>query len=282
MKIFTFRLASMAAVASGMLLLASCDKMQDPTATESLTSAEDSGVAEDTNASTSDLLDAAAPQDATQSGSATVASAVELARLLSGCATRTYDAATKMLTLDFGLTNCIGPNGVARRGKLMAVFSGPYRQPGAMITVTPVDYFVNDKQHTGTRVLTNLGNGSFSVSVAQASVITSEGTHTWSAQRLYTRTAGFGTPTILDDKYSVTGSATGTNRQGKTYSAKIEQPLLKEFAIGCARHFVAGTVSVTNAQQKTMLLNYDPTGTQACDNIASVTINGRTSTIRLR
>ncbi|MBC6607914.1 hypothetical protein H8B13_13895 [Hymenobacter sp. BT188] len=282
MKMFTLRPAYMATIASGMLLLASCDKSQDPTAIESLTSAEDSGVAEDTNASASDLLNAAAPQDATQSGSTTVASAADLARLLSGCATRTYDAATKTLTLDFGLTNCIGPNGVARRGKLVAVFSGPYRQTGAVITVTPVEYFVNDKQHTGTRVLTNLGNGSYSVSVAQASVITSEGTHTWSAQRQYTRTAGFGTPTILDDKYSVTGSATGTNRQGITYSAKIEQPLLKEFAIGCARHFVAGTVSVTNSQQKTMLLNYDPTGTQSCDNIASVTINGRTRTIRLR
>ena len=31
-----------------------------------------------------------------------------------------------------------------------------------------------------------------------------------------------------------------------------------------------------------MLINYDPTGTAACDNIASVTINGRTRTIYLK
>ncbi|WP_310391875.1 hypothetical protein [Hymenobacter sp.] len=282
MKMFNLHHLGLATLASGMLLLASCDKDRDPAALESIASAEDSGVAEDENAATSDLLDAAAPQDVTQSTSATVASPADLARLLAGCVTRTYDAATQTLTLDFGPTNCVGPNGVARRGKLVAVFSGPYRQSGAVVTVTPVDYFVNDKQHTGTRVLTNLGNGSFSLSSAQASVITPEGTHRWSAERTYTRTAGFGTPTILDDKYSVTGSATGTNRQGKTYAVVIGQPLVKEFAAGCARHFTAGTVTVTNAQEKSMLLNYDPAGTQACDNIASVTINGRTRTIRLR
>ena len=59
-----------------------------------------------------------------------------------------------------------------------------------------------------------------------------------------------------------------------------QQPLVKKFQLGCARTFVAGTVSITNSKEKSMLLNYDPTNTQACDNLASLTINGKTKVIR--
>lgn len=52
--------------------------------------------------------------------------------------------------------------------------------------------------------------------------------------------------------------------------------------MGCARHFVACTVQVTNSKKQAILLDYDPTGTAACDNIAAVTINGRTRSIYLR
>ena len=228
-------------------------------------------------------MDAAAPQDAAISGSATVAETAELQKLLTACATRTYDAATRTLTLDFGPTNCLCPDGRYRRGQLRAVFSGPYRQAGAVVTISRTNYFVNDNQHLGTRVITNLGSGSFDLSVQNASIIFAGGggTTSWASQRRYTRTAGFGTRTILDDAYAVTGSLTGTNRRGVSYTATIQKPLVKVFAAGCARHFTAGTINITNSQDKAMLLDYDPTGTQACDNLASVTVNGRTYTIYL-
>ncbi|QDA62296.1 hypothetical protein [Hymenobacter jejuensis] len=282
MQRFSVPTLSFVFIASSMLWLTSCNKDNAPGALSTTVSAEDQGLADEENASAGDIIDAASPETEAQSNSATVASADDLARLLSGCATRSYDAATKTLTIDFGTTNCVGPNGVARRGKIIAVFSGPYRQAGATITITPQNYFVNDKQHLGTRVLTNLGNGSFSLDVKDASVVTTEGTHKWSAQRTYTRTAGFGTRTILDDKFTVTGSATGTNRKGVGYSAVITQPLVKQFTPGCARHFTAGIITITNSKEKSMVLNYDPTGTAACDNIASVTINGVTRTVTLR
>jgi hypothetical protein len=45
---------------------------------------------------------------------------------------------------------------------------------------------------------------------------------------------------------------------------------------------VSGTIQINNFNGRSLLLNYDPTGTAACDNIASVTINGNTHTITLR
>lgn len=275
----TSRLLSCVALAGSLLTLAACDKTNDPQTTDFTASAEDQSVAEDENAAMGDLVEAASPADITVAGSPAAESA-DLVRLAGSCFTRTFDAATRTLTLDFGPVNCIGPNGVARRGKIVAVFAGPYRQAGSTVTVTLVDYYRNDNRHTGTRTITHLGGGSWSLNVQDASVTTPLGTHTWASQRQYTRTAGAATRTVLDDIYSVTGQASGTNRRGVAYTATIEQPLIKKFELGCARTFVAGTVSITNSKEKSMLLNYDPTNTQACDNLASLTINGKTKVIR--
>jgi len=277
-----FRTLAYAALASGLLFTASCQR--GDVAADDITSAEDQGQGDEENAATADLVEAAAPQDITAAASPAIVGAAELRTLTAGCFTRTYDAATRTLTLDFGPTNCLCADGRYRRGQLTAVFSGPYRQAGAVVTINRTNYFVNDNQHLGTRVITNLGSGSFDLSVQNASIIFANngGTTAWSSQRRYTRTAGFGTPSILDDAYSITGSLTGTNRRSVTYTATIKSPLIKKLALGCARHFVAGTVEVTNSKTQTLLINYDPSGTAACDNIATVTINGRTRTIHLK
>jgi hypothetical protein len=282
----SFRAFTYAALAGGMLFTASCKKNNEvaTTAADDLVSAQDSGQGDEENAAVADMVDAAAPQDAAVSSSATVADPADLTRLMSGCFTRTYDAATRTLTLNFGPTNCLCPDGRYRRGVIKAVFSGPYRQAGAVVTITHTNYFVNDNQHLGTRVITNLGSGSFDLDVQNASIIYANngGTTAWASKRRYTRTAGFGTATILDDAYSITGSLTGTNRRSVSYTANIQQPLIKKFTLGCARHFISGTIQISNSNGRTLLLNYDPTGTAACDNIASVTINGNTHTITLR
>ena len=276
------RTLAYAALASGLLFTASCQRTE--VAADDLTSAEDQGQGDEENAATADLVEAAAPQDAAASASPAIVGAAELRSLTAGCFTRTYDAATRTLTLDFGLTNCLCADGRYRRGQITAVFSGPYRQAGAVVTINRTNYFVNDNQHLGTRVITNLGSGSFDLNVQNASIIFANngGTTAWSSQRRYTRTTGFGTPSILDDAYSITGALTGTNRRSVTYTATIKSPLIKKFALGCARHFVAGTVEITNSKTQTLLINYDPSGTAACDNVATVTINGRTRTIHLK
>jgi hypothetical protein len=277
-----FRTLAYAVLASGLLLTASCRRAD--VVADDLTSAEDQGQGDEENASTADLVEAASPQDATASASPALVGVAELRSLTSSCFTRTYDAATRTLTLDFGPTNCLCADGRYRRGQLTAVFSGPYRQAGAVVTISRTNYFVNDNQHLGTRIITSLGSGSFDLAVQNASIIFANngGTTAWSSQRRYTRTAGFGTPSILDDAYSITGSLTGTNRRSVGYTATIQQPLIKKFALGCARHFVAGTIEVTNSNSKAMLIDYDPSGSAACDNVATVTVNGHTRTIYLK
>ncbi|AIZ62876.1 hypothetical protein PK28_02770 [Hymenobacter sp. DG25B] len=277
----TVRSVCFSALAAACLLLAGCNKESDELSPDRTASAEDYATVEEENVTMSDLTAAAEPADLTTSGSPAVAPD-DLRLILPDCATRTYDAATHTLTLDFGPTNCLDARGVARRGKIVVVFQGERRQPGASATISLVDYYVNDRHHTGTRIITTLENGSYSLLVQDASVTTPRGTASWNSERTYTRTAGFGTRTVFDDEYKVTGKAAGVNRQGVAYTAQIEQPLVKVLRRGCARHFVAGTITITNYKNRSLLLNYDPTGTQACDNIASVTIDGKTRLINLR
>ncbi|WP_139924920.1 hypothetical protein [Hymenobacter sp. DG01] len=281
MNTSVLRPLGLAALASLALLTGACTKSTDPQAAADVAvSAEDQSLADEENAALTDLVEAGSPADAAVAASP-AAEPTDLAQVAGNCFTRTYEASTRTLTLDFGPVNCVGPNGVARRGKVVAVFSGPYRQAGATVTITLVNYYRNDNLHTGTRTLTHLGNGSWKLQVQNASVTTAAGTHSWASERQYTRTAGFGTRTILDDEYSVTGQASGTNRKGVSYTATIEQPLVKKIQAGCARTFVAGTVKIQTSREKELLLNYDPTGTQACDNLATITSNGVTRTIRL-
>ncbi|WP_210513909.1 hypothetical protein [Hymenobacter terricola] len=285
MRTRSFRSLAFACLASGLLLTTGCKRDADQVVTsDDVVSAEDTGNSEEETALSSDLITAAVPTDETVTGSPAAAGAADLARLVGTCATRTYVADTRTLTIDFGPTNCLCPDGRYRRGKIVIVFTGNdlHRHSGA--TVTRENYFVNDNQHTATRIFTDLSGGSFSVDVPSASIIFANngGTHSWTAHRVFTRTAGYATPQISDDEYSITGSATGTNRRGISYTANIVQPLIKHFTVGCFRHFVSGTVNIANSKGNTLLLNYDPAGTGACDNIASVTINGtRTRTIIL-
>ncbi|MGV3540712.1 MAG: hypothetical protein ACO1OQ_12940 [Rufibacter sp.] len=263
------------------LLFLGCKKdLEQEDALENIQSVEDNAVAEAEFASVFDYVDMEAPDDF-QSG----------ARLtgllpLPSCAQRTWNAATKTLTLDFGTTNCLCSDGVYRRGKIVAVFNGPRRTVGSTVTISLQDYFVNDRQHTGTKVITNLtaetGKRKYQVVVTGASVVTPEGTISWTANRIVERTAGSGTVPKADDEYTVTGSASGTNRKGVDFTCAITTPLKKVFRVGCLKNFVAGVVTVTNENNKSLTLDYDPVGGEPCDRIAAITVNGRTKQITLR
>lgn len=278
----TFNAAFSLLLLGSLLAFASCQKDKEAVPEDALVSAEDQARLETEMESVQNFVDAEAADPDLETSNASKSGN------LPSCATRTWNAATKTLTIDFGATNCLCKDGKLRRGQLVAVFNGPWQTAGATVTTTMVNYFVNDLLHTGTRLATvinpaNTPNFKYRVAVQDASIAFADGTtRDWTALREVERVAGHGTPTLLDDEYLVTGSAQGTNRRGVAFNATIGQPLKKVFQVGCARNFVSGTITITNANQKTMLLNYDPNGTETCDKVASVTVNGQTRYITLR
>ena len=209
-----------------------------------------------------------------------MAGATELRRVGGACATRTYAADTRTLTIDFSPTNCLCPDRYYWRGKIMVHFTGTSLTYYSGAVVTLESYFVNDNQHMATRTFTDLSNGSYSVDVANGSVIFAKGgTHTWTVHCDYARMAGCGTPLALDDVSSVTGQSAGTNRKGVNYTAAITKPPIKRG--DCYKYYVAGVVTLENSKGNILLIDYDPSGFQACHNTASVTSNSWTKIIIL-
>jgi len=86
--------------------------------------------------------------------------------LLSDCAVVTFDTLGTVsasnpdtIIIDFG-TSCLCNDNKTRSGKIIISSTGRYRNEGSVITIKPVNYFVNSNQISGTRIVTNMGNNS--------------------------------------------------------------------------------------------------------------------------
>lgn len=207
--------------------------------------------------------------------------------LSTSCATVTVDssaAPARTITVNFGTSNCLCNDGRYRRGVLEFSFTGKYRDSLTVITVTPQNYFVNDNQVTGTKSITNKGhNGSnhlvYEIN-ANIQIIKANGAGivSWQSTRQREWVAGESTMIWSDDVYSVTGNASGTTANGNTFTSVITTPLVRNMAIGCRKHFVSGVLEHTPAGKATRYIDF---GNGACDDQATVTINGVTYTITL-
>ncbi|MGQ0830006.1 MAG: hypothetical protein ACT4ON_16585 [Bacteroidota bacterium] len=203
--------------------------------------------------------------------------------LLSSCATITHDSVSnpRVLTIDFGTTNCFCGDNRFRRGIIKVSYSGKYRDSASTHTISFNNYFVNDNQVLGTKTVTNnghntAGNLNYSISVnGQIIKANGGGTITWTSTRNREWIAGESTPTWLDDVYLISGSANGTSASGNSFTANTTTPLRKEIGY---KHIVSGILNVTPSGKATRILNF---GNGTRDDQATVTINGNTYNITL-
>lgn len=185
------------------------------------------------------------------------------------------------ITTDFGTAGCTGRDGRTRYGKIITVYSNRLVVPGAAATTTFDGYRVGDISISGTHTITNNSTADtrrFTVVVDNARLSLPNGNYIQrSAERVITQVEGLGTPLLPgDDVFTVSGSASGAVKRGNmaaTWESQITQPLRKRF--NC-HWIVQGTVQITRQNQSSNspwagVLNY---GTGACDNKATLTING--------
>jgi hypothetical protein len=200
------------------------------------------------------------------------------------CATVTIDTITfpHTITIDFGPVNCICHDGKLRRGKINVSHSGPYWAMGTVITTTFDNFFVNDHQLLGSKVVTNLGpnssdNPTWEVLV-DGIVIKPNGEEiTWVGNRLREWVVGHGAPPFMwwDDIYHITGSHNVMASDGTTLSAVITQPL--EIALNC--YWIrSGVIEMQHSDLPKITLDY---GDGTCDDLATITINGVSFSITL-
>lgn len=206
------------------------------------------------------------------------------AHRLPDCATKTWqriDEHTKQLTIDFGDTPCLGNDGLYRRGIVMITFAGPKNTVGASRTTKFNNYFVMNIEFNGSKLIEFQGNHVYNRTV-DMSKSKGDKTSTWTAEQVVEKIAGYNTEIKNDDIFQVTGQGSGVLYNGMSYTAEIQEPLLRKVQPGCHKNFVDGTVLFVNSDEVETLLNYDPIGGAPCDKLASLTRFGVTKFITLQ
>ncbi len=184
------------------------------------------------------------------------------------------------ITIDFG-TGCTGPNGKVRKGKIIVEYKGRRFLPNSRIITTFSGYSVDGIAIEGTRTLTNTSASetaaiSFSIVEDGMKVTYPDGTfatRTANRVRTWNRTAN-----PLEDSWTVSGSASGANRKGKTYTMTITKDLVYKRSCAITNKVfipVQGTKELT-VDSKKVTLDY---GTGTCDNIVTITINGKSNDV---
>jgi len=131
-----------------------------------------------------------------------------------------------------------------------------------------------------TKTLTNLGKNAagnlhFAIVVTNATLkLDSDKQITWSANRDREWIQG-DTTTTDDDIFYTTGGSTGIDRNGLPFTVEITNALRRN---ADCEWVVSGTKKITHGANPTRTLDY---GDGSCDNIATVTVNGQTTTIHI-
>ena len=98
---------------------------------------------------------------------------------------------------------------------------------------------------------------------------------TWSSNKTFKITEGFGDFDIDNNVLEISGTVTGTNRAGNDFTSVYDKVTLKR---SCPDGYpVSGTVTI-NSDKGTTVIDY---GDGTCDDIITVTNNGVTLTIHL-
>jgi len=258
-----------AALLMGATLFQSCKK--DNAVDEDVTTSEDLATSEDF----SEQIDFAVDVAIEERGGGSTCPTVTLAQ--------PWGTWPNTITIDYGTTGCTGPNGDHfLKGKIIITQTADMFTAGAVRTKTFENFFVDDVQVSGTKTRTNNGldaAGNWSYTKTATNMVHSypDGTSsTWNRTHTSTLINGAGTPTHWDNVWSITGSASGTNRNGKNITATILEPLIKK---GACRWITEGVAQFTR-ESKTATLDF---GNGTCDRFGQLTLpNGETVTIRLR
>jgi hypothetical protein len=188
----------------------------------------------------------------------------------------------KNIKIDFG-SGCTSPNGVTRKGVINIVLTDSLRKPGSVATITFDNYYVNQFKKEGTVVRTNTtiagsGTRSHNRTVTNGKITGPNG-KVWqhSSNINITQTAGVSTPCDLsDDIYTLDGTRTVTNAQGKTRTSITQTPLQKKRS---CTNIDKGILKVQGTNHFAII----DFGNGSCDNQATISIDGRPArTIFLR
>jgi hypothetical protein len=204
----------------------------------------------------------------------------ELRARIGDCATITVtpndSTYPKTVTIDFG-DSCLGNDGKVRRGKMVLHFTAPVRRPGAVVTLTFVNYHVNRAHIEGTKIFRNLSDlptHKWSIEVLDGKVTFPNGRgYIYEGIKTVKQIAGMLTGIVRDDVYQITGRSKTTFRNGLTIILNTEDALIKK--VNC--HWISeGTLKI-KINDRVLKLDFGFPNNGNCDNKALLSWNNGNS-----
>lgn len=180
----------------------------------------------------------------------------------------------KTITIEY--SNWIGKNGRKKNGTITITQSAKMWKKNAVRTILLSDFVINDSiKIEGLKTITNKGlsNGKQTVEVTlQNGKVTNLNTNKF-ITREFTRTRIWddnSTPLwIWDDTYTISGTATGVNRNGYNYTSTISDSNPLFMRVGCP-WITKGVITIVVEGKKTVTIDF---GTGTCDKKYTVTVD---------
>lgn len=200
-------------------------------------------------------------------------------KMNSDCPQRTLsfstDSTVKTLTFDWGTAGCQGPDGRTRKGKIIATITGKYTSTGTKISVAFQDYYVSGTHVEGTVSLERTGKHAHTLTVVGGKITKDGKTIKWDAT--HTRECVSGCDSLTpNSQFSITGHSTGTNINGVNFTTNIKSALI--VVPSCTWKITKGILELTQGEKAMRTLDF---GDGTCDNIVTLTINGKSLTVKL-
>lgn len=140
----------------------------------------------------------------------------------------------KTIILDYGTSNCTGSDGFKRRGKLRVILNSNPQIQGSQITISPEQFYINDKEVRGGISLVRQANSS-SGNAVYKEVVSDGEVHVSSSAISYfretltrERISGDTTLTTSDDQYKFSGAGSGYATRGTNYTYTIKSPYISK------------------------------------------------------
>jgi hypothetical protein len=205
----------------------------------------------------------------------------ELRLRIGQCATITVtpndSTYPKTVTIDFGTTGCLCPDGKFRKGAIVLSFTGPIRHTGSVLTITLNNFYLNLKHIEGTKIITNQGQNSniiYTTQVIGGKVTFPNGRgYQYEGLKHVTQVEGGSTPMVGDDVYHIDGSSTTQFNNGVTINLSTDSTLIKK--VSCP--WISAGVLKIKINDRVLSLNYGAPNNGDCDNKALLTWNNGNS-----
>ncbi len=201
---------------------------------------------------------------------------VELRLRLGPCADITVTPGDgtypKTITIDFG-DGCICADGKFRKGAIILHLTAPIRRPGAVLTITFRNYYLNRAHIEGTKIISNHsenGNIKFTVQVVGGKLTLPNGRgFTYNGIKYVKQVLGGSTRIVRDDVYTIEGRSKTEFNNGVTVTLNTESPLVKK--VVCP--WISKGVLKIKINDRVLFLDYGAPDNGECDNKALLTWN---------